>query len=84
MLVTTGIGSTKQLRINKGTIGSRAVKPRSVINVGQRNRITGALRMMERPDVVDDEETDGGTPQQLTLLGGANGKSATKKGKKKK
>ena len=86
LLVTTGIGSTKQLRIGKGTIGSRAIKPRSVITVGQRNRITGALRMMERPDVADGEDGDetAVTPQQLSLIGDVPAKKAAKKGQKKK
>lgn len=67
LLVTTGTGSTKKIRIDAGTIGSRSIKPRTVITVGERNRITGALRMTERPDVPD-EDTAVAPPQQLALL----------------
>ncbi|NJN53668.1 MAG: hypothetical protein HC804_02280 [Anaerolineae bacterium] len=68
LLVTTGIGSTKKLRVDAGTVGSRAVKPRLVITVGERNQITGAVQMTERPDVGAEEEETAVTPQQLTLL----------------
>ncbi len=85
LLVTTGVGSTKQLRIKKGAIGARAVKPRSVMTVGERNRITGALRMTERPDVVDEEgDNTAVIPQQLSLIGDSVTKKTAKKGEKKK
>lgn len=77
ILITTGIGSTKKLKLKDTYIGSRAVKPRSVMTVGQRNRITGALCMVSRPEVEDEEET-AVIPQQLSLIDSPNG------GKKKK
>jgi hypothetical protein len=67
LLVTTGIGSTKKLYLDAGAVGSRSLKPRPVITVGERNQITGALRITERPDVSDGEET-AVVPQQLALL----------------
>ncbi|MCP4358579.1 MAG: DNA gyrase subunit A [Chloroflexi bacterium] len=67
ILVRTGVGSTCKIRIKKGTIGGRTAKPRSVINVGERNRITGALNMVGRPEMsVEDMAV---TPQQHSLLG---------------
>jgi DNA gyrase subunit A len=76
LLVKTAIGSTKKVRVSNTTIGSRAIKPRSVVTVGDRNRITGAVKMMDRPDV-NDEEQETAVPQQLTLL--SNTKSTKKK-----
>ena len=78
LLITTGIGSTKKLKLKESYIGSRAVKPRSVMTIGQRNRITGALRMMSRPDTIDEEET-AVIPQQLTLIDSPNGGKKRKK-----
>jgi hypothetical protein len=78
ILITTGIGSTKKLKLKETYIGSRSVKPRSVMTIGQRNRITGALRMVSRPDAVDEEEETAVLPQQLSLIDSPNG------GKKKK
>ena len=64
------------MRVDKSILGSRAIKPRSVVNVGLRNRITGAVKMTERPDVADDE-AEKAVPQQLALL--KNTKSTKKK-----
>jgi hypothetical protein len=69
LLITTAIGSTKKMRIKDGIIGSRAITPRAVITVGERNRITGALRITERPDVPEEETAV--AVEQLTLLGEA-------------
>jgi hypothetical protein len=46
-----------------GANGSRAIKPRSVIRVGGRNRVIGAMRWRRRP-----ESTPAPEPQQLSLL----------------
>lgn len=80
LLVTTGIGSTKKLRVVDGVTGSRAITPRSVISVGQRNRITGALRMTERPDVPDEDTAV--SPTQLSLLADESAKKKKRKRKK--
>jgi DNA gyrase subunit A len=69
LLITTAIGSTKKMRIKDGIIGSRSITPRAVITVGERNRITGALRITERPDVPEEETAV--AVEQLTLLGEA-------------
>ena len=77
LLITTGIGSTKKLKLKESAVGSRASKPRPVMTIGPRNRITGALRMMSRPELVEEEDT-AVIPQQLSLIDSPNG------GKKKK
>lgn len=65
LLVKTAGGSTKKVRVDKTYQGSRAVKPRAAFSIGGRNRVTGAVKLTERP-----EEDDGDTavPEQLTLL----------------
>ncbi|VAW32219.1 DNA gyrase subunit A [hydrothermal vent metagenome] len=78
LLITTGIGSTKKLKLKDSKIGGRTIKPRSVMSVGPCNRITGALRMMSRPEAVDVEET-AVIPHQLPLIGSANGRKKRKK-----
>ncbi|MCA9918711.1 MAG: DNA gyrase subunit A [Anaerolineales bacterium] len=77
ILITTGIGSTKKLKLKETYIGSRAIKPRAVMTVGERNRITGALRMVSRPEIEDEVET--AVPQQLSLIDEPNGKKKRKK-----
>ncbi|KAA3660403.1 MAG: DNA gyrase subunit A [Chloroflexi bacterium] len=66
LLVKTAIGSTRKVRVDKCMLGRRSIKPRSVVAVGERNRITGAVQMTERPEEDNEEET--AVPQQLTLL----------------
>ena len=65
VLVTTGHGSTKKVQLRHTTVGSRSAKPRSVVKVGLRNRITGALRTIHRPE---GEERETAVAQQLTLI----------------
>ncbi|MEZ4589690.1 MAG: DNA gyrase subunit A [Chloroflexota bacterium] len=77
ILITTGIGSTKKLKLKETYIGSRAIKPRAVMTVGERNRITGALCMVNRPEIEDEVET--AVPQQLSLIDSPNGGKKRKK-----
>jgi len=79
ILITTGIGSTKKLKLKESYLGNRAVKPRSVMTVGERNRITGALCMVSRPDVTEDEGETAVIPQQLSLIESPNGQKKRKK-----
>ncbi|MEM7336477.1 MAG: DNA gyrase subunit A [Chloroflexota bacterium] len=65
LLVKTAAGSTKKVRIDKTYKGARAVKPRAAFSIGGRNRVTGAVRISERPD--DDGENTA-VPAQLSLL----------------
>jgi hypothetical protein len=66
IIITTAIGTTKKLRLKDSYIGSRSVKPRTVLSVGVRNRVIGAVRVTARPDLVEAEET--AVAQQLSLL----------------
>lgn len=67
VIVTTAIGSTKQLKIKETTIGSRSVKPRAVLKVGLQNRVTGAVITAARP-YEGDEALETAVPQQMSLL----------------
>lgn len=66
LLVKTAAGSTKKVRVDKTYHGSRAIKPKPVFSIGGRNRVTGAVKIMERPT---DDELDTAAAEQLTLLG---------------
>ncbi len=79
ILITTGIGSTKKLKLKESYLGNRGVKPRSVMTVGERNRITGALCTVSRPDVVEEEIETAVVPQQLSLIESPNGQKKRKK-----
>ncbi|MCB9418425.1 MAG: DNA gyrase subunit A [Ardenticatenaceae bacterium] len=82
LLITTAIGSTKKLILGKTQLGSRSIKPRSVITVGARNRITGAVRLTTRPDWLD-EDGETAVPQQLSLISEPENQKTDKSTKKK-
>jgi DNA gyrase subunit A len=79
ILITTAVGSTKKLKLDESYIGSRAIKPRSVMSVGPRNQITGALRMMSRPEIGEQLVETAVVPQQLSLIASPNGEKKKKK-----
>ncbi|MFN2135704.1 MAG: DNA gyrase subunit A, partial [Candidatus Promineifilaceae bacterium] len=56
IIITTAVGVTKKMRLKETYQGSRSIKPRSVLNVGVRNRVIGAVRYTERPDMITEEE----------------------------
>lgn len=41
ILITTGIGSTKKLKLKESYLGNRGVKPRSVMTVGSVTALRG-------------------------------------------
>ena len=79
IIITTAIGSTARLRLKEATSGGRSVKPRSILKMGERNRITGAVKSTARPDYEEVEE-ETAVAQQLSFLSS----TAEKKGKKRK
>jgi DNA gyrase subunit A len=42
-------GSVKGMKAGKATSGNRPIKPRPVMTLGKRNRVTGAVTLRERP-----------------------------------
>jgi DNA gyrase subunit A len=67
IIVNTATGSTKKLKLKETYTGSRSIKPREIVTVGARNRVTGAVKFVGRPDFqIEDEET--AVAQQLSLI----------------
>lgn len=64
VIVTTVNGRTKILGLNKVVQGSRLVKPRSIMEIGQNNGVTGLVLSRTRPGT----ETEPPVAEQLTLL----------------
>jgi len=69
IIITTAIGTTKKLRIKETYTGSRSIKPRSVLSMGVRNRVIGAVRFTVRPEFAEDEIES--PAKQLPLIDGA-------------
>jgi DNA gyrase subunit A len=65
VLVTMALGSTKRVPLNKTQMGSRAIKPREVVKVSDRNQVTGALITVLRPE---SDEGETAVAQQLSLI----------------
>ncbi len=42
-------GSARRMTAGKATSGNRPIKPRSVVRLGARNRVTGVVTLKERP-----------------------------------
>lgn len=49
------------------SVGRRSLKPREVVSITERNRVTGAVRTVERLVLTEDEEKTA-VVTQLTLL----------------
>ena len=65
LLVKTASGSTKKVRVDKTHSGGRAAKPKAAFSIGGRNRVTGAVRIIERPG---DDEPATAVAEQLSFL----------------
>jgi DNA gyrase subunit A len=53
LYLTTSTGSVKRTILGKAATGNRPIKPRPLIRIGERNRITGAIAFRIRPAVND-------------------------------
>ena len=49
LYVNTATGSAKRMLLGKAVEGNRPIKPRPVLRLGERNRVTGVVRPMSRP-----------------------------------
>jgi DNA gyrase subunit A len=65
LLVTASTGRTFKLRADQAPIGSRAIKPREVVALGRRGRITRVLALARRPEPKKETVPAG---EQLRLL----------------
>jgi DNA gyrase subunit A len=68
IIITTAIGVTKKLRLKETYQGSRSIKPRSILNIGLRNRVIGAVRFTERPDMIEDAGESKAAAKQMQLI----------------
>jgi DNA gyrase subunit A len=68
IIITTKIGSIKKIQLKKmASVGRRSLKPREVVNITERNQVTGAVRTVGRPEMAEEEE-ETAVVTQLTLL----------------
>ena len=68
IIITTKIGSIKKIQLKKmASVGRRTLKPREVVSITERNRVTGAVRTVQRP-VIEEAEEKTAVVTQLTLL----------------
>ncbi len=67
IIIRTSLGSTKKMRLKEATTGSRSIKPRPVLKMGERNRVTGAVRSTARPELQEEEE-ETAVAQQMHLI----------------
>jgi DNA gyrase subunit A len=49
LYINTAAGSVKRIAVNKIRMGSRQIKPRSIIKIGVRNSVTGLIPLHKRP-----------------------------------
>jgi DNA gyrase subunit A len=78
VLVRTSTGSTRKVHPAQEAVGGRSIKPKSVISLGERSRITGAISRKLRPEIMYELHT-AVTPQQLTLLDDVPPEKSSKK-----
>jgi DNA gyrase subunit A len=55
LVVTMANGAARRIRIEKTYIGSRSIRPRAVLRVGQQNRVTAAIKPMSRPISISEQ-----------------------------
>lgn len=49
LYVTTAIGSARRMKLGKAVTGNRPIKPRPIVRLGDRNRVTGVVKPISRP-----------------------------------
>ncbi|MBK6325604.1 MAG: DNA gyrase subunit A [Chloroflexi bacterium] len=66
LIITTAVGTTKTMRLGQADVGARVIKPKALWQVGDRNRVTGAIQLVARLENPGDQET--AVPKQLSLI----------------
>ncbi|MEM7111409.1 MAG: DNA gyrase subunit A [Chloroflexota bacterium] len=86
IVIRTKLGSIKKTSIKQTqAVGRRSLKPREVLAISVRNRVTGAMCITARPTIDEDEEVQKtAVAQQMTLLNGANQSRKKRTSKKKR
>ncbi|MFO7683021.1 MAG: DNA gyrase subunit A, partial [Chloroflexota bacterium] len=83
IIITSVVGTTKQIKMGQTALGGRSIKPQSVWKVGPPNRITGAVRLTARVAVAEEVERETAVPQQLSLITDINTTTPNAKTKRK-
>ena len=81
LIINMSTGASRKRRLDDTKIGSRAVKPRALVPVGARSRVTGVVRWVSRPVVTEltgDEAEE--RAEQLALFAAKEAKKQQKKG----
>ena len=81
LIINMSTGAARKRRLDEAKLGSRAIKPRALVPVGARSRVTGVVRWVARPQVSEltgDEMEE--KAEQLVLFAE---KAARKQAKKK-
>jgi DNA gyrase subunit A len=60
LYVITAAGSARRMDIDKATTGSRPIKPRPVVRLGTRNRVTGAVLLRHRQEIEKNDSDEEG------------------------
>jgi DNA gyrase/topoisomerase IV subunit A len=68
LFITITTGSTKKVRLDKTVLGSRSVKPRSLLSMTKNARVTGAVTMTARSSPTGRSNGATSIVQQLTLI----------------
>jgi DNA gyrase subunit A len=67
IIITTELGTAKTIKLGKTKTGSRHIKPEALIRTGDRNGVSGVVRISGRPQFDDVDDETGGA-DQLSLL----------------
>jgi len=57
LFVKTATGSARQMKLGSAVTGNRPIKPRPVIRIGERNRVTGVTVLRKRPEMSGETNT---------------------------
>ena len=80
LLINMSTGASRKRRLDEAKVGSRAIKPKALVPVGARTRVTGVVRWLARPDVPQlsgDEAEE--KAEQLVLFAETEAKKRQKK-----
>ncbi|MCA9986015.1 MAG: DNA gyrase subunit A [Anaerolineales bacterium] len=80
LIINMSTGASRKRRLDEAKIGSRAVKPKALVPVGARTRVTGVVRWLARPDVpkLSGDEAEE-KAEQLALFAETEAKKKQKK-----
>ena len=57
LFVKTATGLVRQMKLGSAVTGNRPIKPRPIIRIGERNRVTGVAALRMRPEMSGETKT---------------------------